>query len=134
MLLRAVAGILGLGLCAIAVVMLIDPLLWYATLPGVSSSGSFNGHFVRDLGCANLVAGAVLLVRALARTTPLSALLAVAGFMSLHAGVHVWELSGAGHDAGHRVLRDIPTVYLPAILTVWFAVDAGGRARVLRRI
>jgi hypothetical protein len=122
---RVVASVLGLGLAGAAVVMLVAPHVWYVTLPGVAASGPFNAHFARDLGCANLVAGAVLLVRALARRPPVSALVAVAGFLCLHAGVHVWELLGAG-DAGHRVARDLVTVYLPAALTAWFAVDALG--------
>ena len=125
---RALAGILGLGLAVNAVVMLIDPAYWYRTLPGVSSTGPLNDHFVRDIGCANLVAGVVLLVHALRRTAPVSALVAAAGFLFLHAGLHVWELTGARSGSGHRVLRDLSTVYLPALLAAWVAIDARRRA------
>ena len=120
---RVVAGVLGLGLAVTAAVMLAAPHVWYATLPGVSASGPFNAHFARDIGCANLVPGAVLLVRVLARRPLKSALVAVAGYLCLHAGVHAWELVGV-HDAAHRVVRDLGTVYLPALLTAWFALDA----------
>jgi hypothetical protein len=127
--LRVIAGALGLALFVSAVVMLFDPRLWYDTLPGVSSSGPLNAHFARDIGCANLVAAVVLLVRALRRTPPASALVAVAAFLCLHAAVHAWELSAAGHEAGHRVLRDFSTVYLPAILTASVAIDAVSQSR-----
>lgn len=126
--LRAIAGILGLGLLITALVMLLDPRMWYDTLPGVSASGPFNAHFARDIGCANLVAGAVLLARAVGQRPPVSALVAVAAFLWLHAFVHLGELFETGEDAGHRIVRDFSTVYLPALLTTWFAVDAVARA------
>jgi hypothetical protein len=121
---RVLAGVLGLGLTLTALVMLFAPAFWYVALPGVASSGPLNAHFARDLGCANLVAGAVLLALAVARRTPTSALLAAAAFLLLHAGVHGWELLSAVHGAGHRILRDLPTVYVPAALTAWLAIDA----------
>ena len=129
MALRVVAGVLGLGLFVNAVVMLIHPAYWYHTLPGVSSTGPLNDHFVRDISCANLVVGVVLLAHALRRTTPVSGVVAAAGFLGLHAGLHAWELPGAGPKAGHRVVRDLSTVYLPAILAAWVAIDARRRAR-----
>jgi len=120
---RVLAAILGLGLLVTAGVMLVAPLTWYETLPGVSASGPFNAHFARDLGCANLVAGVALLVGAAARRPPVSALVGVGGFLGLHAGVHLWELLGAS-DASHRLGRDLTTVYLPAILSLWLAIAA----------
>lgn len=35
--------------------MLIEPRLWYDTIPGVSMLGPFNTHFVRDIGILYLV-------------------------------------------------------------------------------
>jgi hypothetical protein len=133
MLARVVAGALGLGLAVNALVMLADPALWYQRLPGVSASGPLNVHFVRDIGCANLVVGIAFLGRALARPVRWSAVTMAAVLLCVHAILHVWELLGAPRDAGHRFARDLAPVYLPAALAAWLALDAARRDRSAAR-
>jgi hypothetical protein len=130
---RALAGTLGLGLTVNGLVMLVAPACWYHRLPGVSASGPLNGHFVRDIGCADLMVGAAVLGHALARPLRWSALTGAAGFLCLHAGVHVWELFGAAHDTGHRLARDLVPVYLPGLLAAWLAVGEAWSARPAAR-
>ena len=117
---RGLAGLLGLGLLVNAAVMLVAPALWYAQLPGVSASGPLNLHFVRDIGCADMAAAIPFLARARATLVPRTALLAAAGFLCLHMGVHLYELMTI-LDAGHRFAGDLLTVYAPAILGAWLA-------------
>ena len=130
MLPRIVAVVLAVPLAAMALVMLFDPSIWYDAFPGVSDTGPLNPHFVRDLGCAFLVEAGVLLVYALARTPPVSALAAMAAFVSLHALVHAGELfKMTGLEAAQVLLRDLPAVYLPPVLLIWFTISAARRAR-----
>ena len=53
------AWIVGLGLLANGLTMLANPDAWYGLLPGVVQTGPFNPHFVRDIGAAYLVTGAL---------------------------------------------------------------------------
>lgn len=129
---RVVAATLGAGLTAAGAIMLVAPPLFYRGVPGVSATGPLNFHFVRDIGGASLVTGAVFLVCAARRHAPTSALLTASGLLCVHAGLHVWELFGAGRDTAAHALRDLPAVYLPAVLAAWLAVDAHLAARVVR--
>jgi len=54
------AWILGIGLAANGLLMLAVPADWYATVPGVTDTGPFNPHFIRDIGVAYLIAGVAL--------------------------------------------------------------------------
>src|SRR5215472_2018283 len=59
---RVLAVILGIGLGLNALLMLAVPAAWYAAVPGVTQTGPFNPHFVRDIGAAYLVTGAALIL------------------------------------------------------------------------
>ena len=66
MLQRIVAVILALPLTATALAMLFILQRWYETFPGVIETGTYNAHFIRDVGCAVLVQAGVLFVYAFA--------------------------------------------------------------------
>jgi hypothetical protein len=55
-----VAWILGIGLLANGLTMLAVPAVWYAWVPGISETGAFNPHFIRDIGAAYLMVGTAL--------------------------------------------------------------------------
>jgi hypothetical protein len=116
----ALAVILGLGLAGNALWMLASPQAWYQVVPGVAESGPANGHFIRDIGCAYLVAALSLLWLARSPKQAWPAALAGGGFLALHALVHTWDLL-AGREPAHQLAADLPAIFLPAILTVWFA-------------
>ena len=46
----ATAVVLGLAALANGVFMLVSPLDWYFAVPGVTTTGPFNQHFLRDIG------------------------------------------------------------------------------------
>lgn len=43
-----------LFLAANSLFMLVAPQLWYASVPGVTQTGLFNQHFIRDIGIIQL--------------------------------------------------------------------------------
>lgn len=112
------ASVLGILLGANALWMLAIPLHWYAHIPGVTATGPANAHLIRDVGCAYFVVALALLwfVAAPKRSWP--AVLAGGAFLFLHAFIHVWDTM-AGREHSHRLLAEIPTVILPALLTLW---------------
>ena len=125
------AWIVGLGLAANGLIMLGFPADWYAFVPGVTETGSFNPHFVRDIGAAYAVAGAALVWFALARNARPAAQ-AGAAFLVLHALVHLWD-AAAGREHVHQLLVDLPSVFLPPALAIWIAWTPAGRGATLAR-
>lgn len=124
---RMVACILGLALAVNGLVMLGWPAAWYAAIPGVPATGPFNPHFVRDIGAAYLVAGAALIAFAGAPGV-LPAAQTAAGFLTLHALVHLWD-AAAGREHGQQLLVDLPAIFLPAALAISVAWTARGRTK-----
>lgn len=113
--------ILGLALSANGLFMLADPGRWYALVPGVPETGPFNAHFVRDIGCAYLVAGAALAWFAFdARARP--AALAGAAFLALHALIHVADaIAARGHP--EHLMADLAAVFAPAVIALWLGLS-----------
>ena len=113
------AWVLGLLAAASGVFMLAAPAAWYAMVPGVPDTGPFNAHFIRDIGAAFLVAGGALVWFARdARARP--AALASTAFFTLHALVHLGDAM-TGRESISQAMRDLPTVYLGALLALWIA-------------
>ncbi len=111
--------LLGLSQLLTGAVMLLAPAAFFARVPGVSETGPFNPHFVRDVGCAFLVAGAGLVWFARdARARP--AALMGAGFLALHALMHVWD-GLAGRERAARLALDLPLLTGLAVLAPWAA-------------
>lgn len=115
---KLLATALGLFLGANALWMLAAPLHWYAHIPGVAETGPANIHFIRDIGCAYLVAALALLWLAAAPKHAWPAVLAGGAFLFLHSCIHVWDTL-AGREHAHRLLAEVPTVILPAFLALW---------------
>jgi hypothetical protein len=75
----------------------------------VNETGPFNPHFVRDVGAAFLVAGGGLLWYARdVRARP--AALAGAGFLALHALIHLWD-GLAGRERPVHLVHDLPLLF-----------------------
>lgn len=115
---RLLASILGLVLAANALWMIATPFHWYANIPGVTATGPANAHFIRDVGCAYLVAALALLWFAFAPKRSWPAVLAGGAFLLFHSFIHVWDTM-AGREHPYRLLAEIPTVILPALITLW---------------
>ena len=120
---RIVAWALGIGLAANGLVMLAVPAGWYEAVPGVSETGPFNPHFVRDIGVAYFVAGSALVWFTIDRLARPAAL-AAAAFLALHALVHLLD-AVAGGEHTRKLFTDLPTVFLPPALAIWIVWLSG---------
>jgi hypothetical protein len=124
---RIVAALLVLLLAGNGLVMLLASIWWYGAVPGVTGTGPFNLHFVRDIGAAYLVCGMALGWYAARPAEARPAVMGAAAFLLLHVLIHVVdaffpELCGRTASGGLAdVLRDFPGVYLPALLAAWIA-------------
>jgi hypothetical protein len=58
------AVLLGVAAIANGIYMLASPESWYFAVPGVTTTGPFNQHFVRDIGLIFLFLGGAFLVGA----------------------------------------------------------------------
>lgn len=114
---RVLAAILGSPLVLVASWMLVAPGGWFHVFPGVTLSGAFNPHLVRDLGVAFGIVGAGLVWSALRPLGAFPIILAASAFLVGHAGIHFVEAVSdpSGH---HPVTADALTVYAPAALAL----------------
>ena len=109
----SVAVLFGLALAANRIFMLVAPENWYFTVPGVTSTGPFNQHFLRDIGLIFLFLGAAFLGGA---ARPQLRVLLWAGptlWLFGHAFFHFWEVA-VGICSPSVIARDFPAVTLPA--------------------
>ncbi|MFN3513780.1 MAG: hypothetical protein ACK41C_12080 [Phenylobacterium sp.] len=114
---RTLAAVLALVLGLNALAMLFASFWWYGAVPGVIATGAYNPHFVRDIGAAYLVAAGGLAWFAWRPVQGWPALAAAAAFLTLHAVIHVYD-AGCGPRPVSDVLRDLPGVYLPALIAL----------------
>ncbi|MFZ5675878.1 MAG: hypothetical protein ACOZAM_23220 [Pseudomonadota bacterium] len=132
-----IAASIVLGAAAIAngTFMLIDPERWYFTVPGVTTTGLFNQHFVRDIGLIFLLVGSAFLVGALRPHLRIVAWAAPSIWLSGHALFHFWEVA-VGICGPSVLARDFPAVTLPALIgiaiTAWAIADS--RAPMARTV
>ncbi len=121
---RAISVLLAVTMGGNGLVMLAAGAWWYGVVPGVTETGPFNLHFVKDIGAAYLVVGLAFAWLA-ARTGPmaLGAAQAAAAFLSLHGLIHLTEAIGDANGLAH-LTRDFAAVILPALLAIWVAWPA----------
>jgi len=118
---RILAGGLALALGINALAMLFGSFWWYNAVPGVTATGAYNPHFVRDIGAAYLVVAGGLGWFAWRPVQGWPALVAAAAFLVLHAGVHIFDATCSSDPLGN-LIRDLPGVYLPALLAAGLVV------------
>jgi hypothetical protein len=99
------------------VVMLFAGPWWYGVVPGVTATGPYNPHFVRDIGAAYLVAGASHAAFAVRPRQAWPALAAAAAFLILHAAIHVFD-AVCGTRPLQDFVRDFGGVFLPAFVAL----------------
>jgi len=102
--------------------MLAAPLAWYDLVPGVSATGFFNQHFIRDIGIIQLFVGAAFVVGMIRPERRIELWAGATLWLIAHAVFHLWEVA-VGICSPAVVPRDFPAVTLPAIigavLTLW---------------
>jgi len=122
-----VAVVLGVAALANGLFMLMSPLRWYYSVPGVTTTGPFNQHFIRDIGLIFLFVGAAFLVGATSRQYRVILWAAPTLWLAGHALFHFWEVA-VGMSEPSAMARDFPAVTLPAIigavLTLWAVREA----------
>lgn len=115
---RWIVILLAVVLGANGLAMNVAPLAWYDAVPGVTATGAYNPHFVRDIGMAYLVVSLGLAWFAWRPVQGWPALVCAAAFQLLHAAIHVGD-GVCGANPLSDFARDFPGVFLPALLTVW---------------
>lgn len=105
---------------ALALWMLVDPSGWFVTVPGVTDTGPFNPHLVRDVGIAYLTVAGGFGVAAYWLRVAFPVLGMVAIWFTGHAALHVADILGGALPASH-IVGDLPGVFLPALLSVALA-------------
>jgi hypothetical protein len=102
--------------------MLVAPLVWYEFVPGVTDTGFFNQHFIRDIGLIQLFLGIAFGVGMFRPERRIGLWAAATLWLCAHAVFHLWEVA-VGICSPSVLLRDFPAVSLPAIvgaiLTLW---------------
>jgi hypothetical protein len=125
------AVLLGVALEANGVFMLVAPESWYFAVPGVTSTGPFNQHFLRDIGLIFVLLGGAFLVGAARPQLRVFLWGAPTIWLSGHALFHFWEVA-VGICSPSVLPRDFPAVTLPAIIGIVLTLWAIGHARAGR--
>lgn len=116
------AVVLGVGAWANGLYMLASPMGWYFAVPGVTSTGDFNQHFIRDIGLIFLLLGTAMLIGAFKPHLRLTMWAGATIWLTGHALFHFWEVA-VGICSASAIPRDFPAVTLPAVLgwllTAW---------------
>ena len=111
-----------LFLSANGLFMLVAPQPWYEFVPGVTDTGFFNQHFIRDIGLIQLFLGIAFAVGLAVPERRVGLWLVATLWLAAHAFFHLWEVA-VGICSPSVLLRDFPAVSLPAIigaiLTLW---------------
>ena len=125
------AVLFGVALQANGVFMLVSPESWYFAVPGVTSTGPFNQHFLRDIGLIFLLLGGAFLVGVAQPQWRILLWGAATIWLIGHALFHFWEVA-VGICLPSVIPRDFPAVTLPAIIAAaltWWAFQQSRAAR-----
>jgi hypothetical protein len=105
----------GILLSANGLFMLVAPLTWYELVPGVTDTGFFNQHFIRDIGIVQLFLGVAFGIGMFRPEHRVELWAVSTAWLGAHAAFHLWEVA-VGICSPSAILRDFPGVSLPAIL------------------
>jgi hypothetical protein len=112
----------GLFLFGNGLLMLVIPSEWYHFVPGVTHTGPFNQHFIRDIGLIQMFLGAAFGIGMIRPASRLELWAAATSWLIAHAVLHLWEVA-VGIGSPSVIARDFPAVSLPALigitLTAW---------------
>lgn len=118
----------GLFLSANGLFMLVAPLAWYGLVPGVTDTGFFNQHFIRDIGIIQLFLGVAFVLGLLRPERRIGLWAAATLWLAAHALFHLWEVA-VGICAPSAIAHDFPAVTLPALIGIALVLWAIRRAR-----
>ena len=115
------AVVLGVAALANGTFMLISPANWYFAVPGVTTTGPFNQHFLRDIGLIFLFIGSAFLFGAAQPTWRAALWSAASLWLCGHALFHFWEVA-VGICGPSALVRDFAAVTLPALISAALAL------------
>ena len=121
----------GIFLSANGLFMLVAPLSWYELVPGVTDTGFFNQHFIRDIGIIQLFIGIAFGWGLIRPEYRIGLWAAATLWLGAHAAFHLWEVA-VGICSPSVILRDFPAVSLPAIIGALATLWAISHARTER--
>lgn len=125
-LIALLASAVGLLAAGNGVAMLVMPKTWFWSVDGVSSTGGYNAHFIRDIGMVYVLSGAAMFA-GLARPAQRALLWgAAAAWLMSHALFHLWEVA-AGICGPDAIPRDFLGVTLPGLIATGLALHAARR-------
>ncbi len=126
------AILLGAGAVLNGLFMLWSPADWYLAVPGVTTTGPFNQHFIRDIGLIFLLVGIAYLTGAAKPRYRVALWVTPTLWLWGHALFHAWEVA-IGICGPSALARDFPAVTLPALLGSVIALWAMRDARLEHR-
>ncbi len=118
----------GIFLSVNGIFMLVAPSLWYGLVPGVSDTGFFNQHFIRDIGIIQFFLGLAFVIGMFSPARRVGLWAVATLWLIAHALFHLWEVA-VGICTPSVILRDFPAVTLPAIIGIVLTFRAIGRSR-----
>ena len=83
----------GLFLFGNGLFMLVTPLAWYYFVPGVTNTGFFNQHFIRDIGLIQMFLGAAFCIGMVRPARRFELWAAATSWLIAHAVFHLWEVA-----------------------------------------
>src|SRR6266478_1389291 len=107
----------GIFLSVNGLFMLVAPLVWYYFVPGVTDTGFYNQHFIRDIGIIQLFLGVAFGIGMILPERRVGLWAAPTLWLGAHAVFHFWEVA-VSICAPSVIPGDFPAVTLPAILGV----------------
>jgi hypothetical protein len=111
--------------------MLVAPQVWYDFVPGVTDTGFFNQHFIRDIGITQLFLGVAFGVGMFRPERRIGLWAAATLWLCAHALFHFWEVA-VGICSPSVIPRDFPAVTMPAIFGVALTLWAIRQSRAVR--
>ncbi|MDO6427330.1 hypothetical protein Q4489_09915 [Thalassotalea sp. 1_MG-2023] len=97
--------------------MTFYPETWYWLIPGVPERGSFNQHFVRDIGIIYQLIGIAFIYGALFKKNSVDLWLIPTLWLVGHAVFHIWEIF-VGICNPEAFIEDFAGVTLPALVAI----------------
>ena len=99
--------------------MIVDPKLWYDTIPGITMLGPYNTHFLRDVGIVYGVCAGGFIWGLRAGASP--ALIVAAGWPVLHAIYHLQMWMARGFALDVIALVNFGLIQAPAWIGLWIS-------------